>query len=95
LTKGTFECATTLSKKTLDIMTFSIMTLVLNLKTVLLSVGNCAIHVKQKISFMNEIKWYEIWPGLKGWVQKIFQTLPPNIIECRYLSHYATCHRNA
>ncbi len=29
-------------------------------------VGNCDIHAKKKISFMNEMKWYKIWPRLKG-----------------------------
>ncbi len=38
-------------------------------------ISNCE---EQNISFMNETKWYEIWLRLKGWVQKIFQTSPPN-----------------
>jgi hypothetical protein len=34
-----------------------------------------------KILFMNEMNQYKIWPRPKGWVQKIFQTLPPNFVK--------------
>jgi len=30
------------------------------------SIGNCDIHAEQKISFINEMKWYEIWLRPKG-----------------------------
>ncbi len=43
--------------------------------------GNCDICAEQKILFMNEMKRYEIWPRLKGWVQKIFQTFLPNLTK--------------
>jgi hypothetical protein len=43
--------------------------------------GNCDIHVRQKISVMNEMKRYKIWPRPKVWVQKIFRILPPNFIK--------------
>jgi hypothetical protein len=48
---------------------------------VLLQLGNCDIHAGWKISFTNKTKLYKIWPRPKGWVQKIFQTLPPNFVE--------------
>jgi hypothetical protein len=31
-----------------------------------LSIGSCDFRAEQKILFMNETKWYEIWPRLKG-----------------------------
>ncbi len=48
----------------------------------------------QKILFMNEMKWYEIWQKLKGWAQKIFWTLLPNFIQglnenCHIFIHFA------
>jgi hypothetical protein len=27
------------------------------------NVGDCDTHAQQKISYMNETKWYEIWPN--------------------------------
>ncbi len=30
------------------------------------SMGNSNIHAEQKILFINEMKWYEIWLKLKG-----------------------------
>jgi hypothetical protein len=44
-------------------------------------VGDCDIHARRKISFMNETKRYDIWPGPKGSVQKIFQNLPLNFVK--------------
>ncbi len=44
-------------------------------------VAKCDIRAERKISFMNETKQYEIWPRLKGWVQNIFQALPPNFVK--------------
>jgi len=35
-------------------------------------VGNCNIQTERKILFVNEMKWYKIWPRPKVWVQKIF-----------------------
>ncbi len=29
------------------------------------TISNCNIHVERKISFMNKMKWYEIWPRKK------------------------------
>ncbi len=43
-------------------------------------VGNCNIHAEQKISLINETKWYKILPGLKGRVQIIFPSLLPNFV---------------
>jgi hypothetical protein len=43
--------------------------------------GNCDIHVKRKISFMNETKQFEILPRPKGWVYKILRTLLPNFVK--------------
>ncbi len=43
--------------------------------------GNCDINVERKILFMNETKWYKIWPRPKGWVQKIFWTFLPNFVK--------------
>ncbi len=40
--------------------------------------GNFDIRAERKILFMNEMKWYKIQLRLNCWVQKIFQTLPPN-----------------
>ncbi len=45
---------------------------------------NCDTCAKRKILFLNEMKLYEIWPRPKGWVQKIFQTLPPNFVKGLY-----------
>jgi len=42
-------------------------------------VGAFDICAKQNISFMNETNRNEMWPRLKGWVQKIIQTLQPNL----------------
>ncbi len=43
--------------------------------------GNCDIHLNRNILFKTGLKRYEIWPRPKGWVQKIFRTLPPNIVK--------------
>ncbi len=43
--------------------------------------GNWEIWAAQKILFMNETKQFEIWLRPKGWAQKIFFTLPPNIVK--------------
>jgi hypothetical protein len=32
--------------------------------------GNCNIHAELKILFINETKWYKIWPRLDGCVLK-------------------------
>ncbi len=40
--------------------------------------GNCDIRAEQKVMFTNEKKLNEIQSRPKGWVQKIFWTLPPN-----------------
>ncbi len=45
------------------------------------TIGNCDICAEQKISLTNKTKWYKFHPRLKGWVQKIFQTLPPNFVN--------------
>jgi len=47
-----------------------------------LVLGNCDIPAEQKISLTNEMKWNQIWPRPKGWVQKIFWTLPSNLSVC-------------
>ncbi len=49
-------------------------------------VGNFDIHAEQKISFINEMKGYKIWPIPKGRAQKIFQTLAPNFFKGLYKS---------
>jgi hypothetical protein len=50
-------------------------------------VGNHYICAQQKILFINETKWYKIWSRPKGWVKKIFQTLPSNFVK----GHYKSC----
>ncbi len=42
--------------------------------------GNNYIFAMQKILFVNEIKSYKIHPRLKGWAQKIFETLLPKFV---------------
>ncbi len=41
--------------------------------SLLFELGNCDIHANRKISFMNEMKRYEIYPRLKGWIKKSFE----------------------
>jgi hypothetical protein len=43
--------------------------------------GHYNIFAQQKISFNDEMKQYENRSRLKGWVQKIFLTWPPNFIK--------------
>ncbi len=49
-------------------------------------IGNCDIHAEWKILFIDNTKQNEIWPRLKGWVQKIFWTLVPNFVKGPYKS---------
>jgi hypothetical protein len=51
--------------------------------------GNFDIPAEQKISFMNETKWYKILPALKGSVQKSFR-LYFGLIKQKIKSHYHT-----
>ncbi len=44
-------------------------------------VGNCDIHAEEKISVMNETKWYETWSKLKVLVKKNFRNLLPNFFK--------------
>ncbi len=53
------------------------------------ALGNCDIHAEQKISSMNETKWYEICLRPKGWAQKIFQILLPNFCK----GHKESCRK--
>ncbi len=43
--------------------------------------GNCDIYTLWKILFINKMKRCKICPRPKGWVKKIFQTLPPNLLK--------------
>ncbi len=36
------------------------------------NLGNCDICAEQKILFVNETKWYEIWSRLKELSQTVF-----------------------
>ncbi len=42
------------------------------------TLGNCDIHAEGKILYTNEMKQNKIWSRPKGYVQKIFWTLPQN-----------------
>jgi hypothetical protein len=53
--------------------------------------SNCDICSNQNILFMTGLKQYEIWPRPKGWVQKIFRTLPPNFVKCLNESWLKCC----
>ncbi len=61
-----------------------------------LFLGNGNIHAEQNVClfFVNKTKGYKIQPRLRGWVQKTFWTLPPNLIEglnrsCLNFFHFA------
>ncbi len=56
-----------------------------------LVLSKCDIHAGQKISFVNETKWYKIQPTLKDWIQKIFRALPTNFVKCLNESWHKFC----
>ncbi len=55
--------------------------------SILSTLGNFNIHAAQEISVFNEMKRYQIWLRPKGWVQKISQTIPPNLIKLNTLGN--------
>ncbi len=55
---------------------------VINFFSLSLVGGNFDIHADRKILFMNETKWYKIWPRPERLsFKKIFQTLQPNFVK--------------